>query len=478
MKPLRKTITTLSRSITFTQNWWASTALLFLFALLLSCREDELTLGFKKDPKSFEVFYRELPVQTSTLLVDSLLTYNNFASNVTNRLLVGSYTDPTFGKVTSQFFTQIIPSNSQRVPETGAVYDSVTLKLRLDYYWYGSRSFDKQIYQIYQISDEIDNTKAYYNTSSVKVGREPIGRTSVSPNPAYLDELASGNISDTLLLTTILNKNIGRQIFDHWVKQDTTFTKFELFKKEFKGIAIVPETTDKILGFDPTSSLSKLVLHYHVDTVKYDFDFYLIGNTLTGFTNINSEKSGTKIDGLQRRVEFLPDDGLNYVHGGVGVFSKIDFQCLLTLKDTVGLTALNSAELVIPVDEFDAGQPPPNTLAIQLLNSDNSLPRSGQLTFNQQLVYDQSMFAYYMTSDPGSVAVLRYDSARKAYGGFITRFAHALMQEDEADKRFQTFAILPYNPSPEKAVHRFRFDRSKIKLNVYYTKPLTATKTE
>jgi Domain of unknown function (DUF4270) len=481
LKPLRKTITTQTRSTTFIQTWWVKTTLLALFLLplfLVSCEENPLTIGFKKEPKNFQVLYRELPIESVTFLGDSLPTYNNFGTTATNRLLVGTYTDPEFGKISASFYSQIRPSNGLKVPEEGAVYDSVTLKLKLDYYYYGSKGTTTQKYKIYLLREELINEDFYFNRSKVRIGLNPIGETSITVNSLYLDQLVESNGKDTLLLSTILNRTFGKDLFDIWKAGDSTFTDFFKFKVALPGIAVVPEDGgDKVFGFAPATTLSKLVLHYHVDTVKHDYPFYF--DNALGFNGLISDRANTALSDLTSpKAEYMPGNGLNYVQSGVGIFSKLSFKSILQLRDSVPKAAFNSVELEIPVTAFEEGVQPPALLALRLLNTDNSFALSNVVLYSQNLVKDANTGGVYVMNDLSSAGVLTFDKEKQVYRGFITQFAQLVFNEKDPEKVFTDFALYPLQPDGTKSVDRFSFDKTQIKLKVYYTKALTGDQSE
>lgn len=422
------------------------------------------------------MLYRELPVETSTFLADSLPSFNRFTSG-SNRLLLGSYQDPEFGVVTAEIYSQIRPSTPTKVLEPGAIYDSVTLKLRLDLYRYGSLDVTPQTYKIFQITEELLNDHDYFNRSSVATGRTEIGRTGITVNPDYIDQIREANRKDTILISTTLSPGVGKVLFDMLATRDSTFTNFTYFKKAFPGIALVPDGSDKILGFDPSSALSELVVHYHVDTIKYNYDFYF--SEVMGFSRITSNRQNTALYKLATPlVEYAPAGEKNYVQSGVGIYSIVDFDPLLRMKDTISNLAFNAVEIHIPIESYTLKTPPPEGVALRLLNDDNSFAGSRKLFFGQYLVSEQLTDGLYIKNDQSSGSVLFLNEAKTYYTGNITLFAQALITENDAEKRFSRFAFFPTNPESSKSLERFYFDKNKVKLRVYYTKALKQTDIE
>jgi hypothetical protein len=448
-----------------------------LFSFLLACKEDDLTLGFRKDPKNFAVFYRELPVDAVVFMNDSLSTYNTLVTSTTNRLLAGSYNDPDLGKVTARFYTQFRPDNTVRTAEADAVFDSVSLKLRFDLYHYGANQTNTQLFEVRQIAAEVDNNALFFNNTELPLSRGIFGRMDATMNPLFLDEIVEEKTDTTLVVRTKLEKGFGQLLFDSWVTHDSTFIDFLKFKTQFFGLAVIPETSDMILGFDPLHAQSKLVLHYHYDTTKRTFEFGF--NAALGFTQMTADRSNTGVaDLLKGRKELVPANGKAYVQSGVGIFTKISMQSLVNLRDTVPNLAFNSVELQIPVEAFDEGKEPPATVSLRLVKDNNYFAGARTLSYQQYLLGDANTDGMYVRNDLSSAGALRYDSANRMYRGFITQFAQALVKEADPEKSYLKFVLYPFNPDATKSVDRFVFDRSQIKLKVYYTKPLTGSDTE
>lgn len=449
-----------------------------MFSFLFACKEDDLTLGFRKDPKNFQVYYREFPLESVVFRNDSLFTYNTFSTSATNRLLVGVYDDPQFGKVSSTIYTQFRPTNTTKLPEEGAEFDSVNLQLRFDNYHYGSDETTTQAIDVYEITEEIKNEISYYyyNSSKQLVERLPIGKARVTINPLFLNQIVEQKKDTTLTTTATVSRIFGKALFDAWKTHDSTFTDFYKFKTIFRGLALVPVSGDKILGFNPTAAATKLVLYYHVDTAKYQFDFSL--NNSLGYTNFSSDRSNTPIALPDSKKDFVPGDGNGYVQAGIGIFTKLSFKGLVNFKDTVGTAAFSSVELEIPVLDYDAFRPPPGTVALRLVKSDNKFALSNTIGYSQFLIGEGNTDGFYVKDDLASIGVLKFDSETKSYRGYITQFAQGIIREPDPEKRFYDFVLYPYSPDGTKSVNRFWFDRSKVKLKTYYTKPVAGSKTE
>src|SRR5690349_8861337 len=98
-------------------------AVLAVASFFFSCEDETSLIGFKDPKPKFNVRYIEIPISSSVMLIDSLITDNKpvferingqptksgiFPLNNTN-LLIGEYNDPTLGTVRAEPFVQLIP---------------------------------------------------------------------------------------------------------------------------------------------------------------------------------------------------------------------------------------------------------------------------------------------------------------------------------------------------------------------------------
>jgi hypothetical protein len=391
--------------------------------------------------------------------------------------------DPEFGKVNSKIFTQIRPSNPVKVLETNASYDSVTLHLVLDYYNYGSKLTTPQTFTIHELTEVMDSDSAYDQRSNVAYDPTPIISKTITVDPVYFDKVLEERIKDTIFFSTKLDGAIGRKLFQILASSDSTLEKFDLFQEAFKGLAIVPVNSDKVLGLNPSTALSMVELHYHVDTVKRDYPFYF--DYVGSFSRIETDHSGTAIANFTTpRLNYPLNDGKVYAQSGFGLFPNISFQNLISLRDTVPGIVFNSVQLTIPVAAYGSGTPPPEKVGFRVLDKDNSFYPPTKLLWTQYLTPASTgneiiPIGVYIRNDLGLASTaLTFDADTKSYSGYITQFAQSLVTEDDPTERFLNFALFAMSPEANKGVDRFSFNAADVKLKVYYTKAIKNTKGE
>jgi hypothetical protein len=453
-----------------------------------SCEEDIALLGYKADER-FGVHYWEIPLESSLLLIDSIRTSN--LAQETHRLMMGRYSDDQLGVVTTGAYTQYYRNGT--VPDSLALstFDSISLHLAYDLYYYGFHDVTSQEIAVYELEEELDNVLAtnplYYNNSVKQLGAQ-VGTKTFAVDPVIFDDIIENEIDTTLTLSIPLDPAFGQRIFDSAVnadgattEEDSTYLKLDKFVKEFKGISIQSVQGDKVFGIDPRNSESKIVVHFHLNN-KRDSLVLSFGN-LSGFSTIASDKTGSDVEGLENYYEdFDPVSGNRYLQNGVGIVTRVDLTNFLTYasSDTIPAMIINSAELFIDgVSATAKGQPLPTATILRVLGDDNTFRSVETLedtttvtSYNQTL---SSSFAVLDDFQRGDQFILSYDEEKHTYNGFMTLFLQELYKKRNTGPLLTSLAIFPVTPAIGKTVNRSNFHKDNIKLRVYFTVPTNNT---
>lgn len=455
---------------------------------LMSCEEDTFLLGFKNQNKKFGVRYQEFTIPSTVVLVDSLITDNyDVATGSTTRLLVGQYNDPRFGTVRTESYTQLEATSTIKLAET-SIFDSATLQLQLDYYSYGSEGISNESFTVHEITEDSLSfySRYYYNSS---IGYDPTPLAQVSFEVDY-DDLQKGSTSqDTILAKAKLDDTYGLKLFSLALTDpDSSFSKNEIFRSIIKGLALIPDQSSIIIGFNPTSSFSKVTLHYHTTTDTLERDFFLNPSYNTSFNKISTMRTGDLAD-AQPYEGIAPSSGLRYLQNGSPVITKLDISEYYDFirgqidgKDSLEKIVINSAELVIEsVETPPEGMPPPTTLIVRVMNSDD-------LFLNSVLDADSAaMSGFYLApngnyyvlgsdalSNPIQAATMSYDTEKKVYKGFVTLFVQNLFDRKSEEAEILYLGIVPTSPTPGKTLNRAVFNANSIKLKIHYTAPVSS----
>lgn len=470
--------------------WVRQTGRLIIAGALffLSCEEDITLLGYKADQR-FGVHFWEIPLESSLLLVDSLRTSN--LSQETNRLMIGRYTDDLLGEVSTGLYTQYYRNGSLPDSLSFATFDSVSLHLVYDEYFYGSRDNTFQEYVVHELDEELVNVleanPIYYNNSTKQLGPQ-IGSKSFTMDPVLLEDAVENELDTTYIRIIPLEASFGQRLFDAaalaqnaTTPEDSTYIKLGEFVKEFKGISVQTVQGDKVYGLDPRNDEFKIVVHFHMDT-KRDSLLLTFGN-LAGYSTILSEKTGSDLEGLTNFYEpFLPASGNRYLQNGVGIVTKIDLGNFINHPghDTIPAMIINSAELRIDdVAIQPKGQPSPTSAVLRILGDDNKFRIIKNMQDTIALSgYNQTVNSGFTVLDDarrGDQLVVGYNAEDKTYSAFMTLFLQELYKKRTTGPLLSTMAIFPISPAMGKSVNRSSFHQDNIKLRIYFTVPTANT---
>ncbi|PKG43765.1 DUF4270 family protein [Psychroflexus sp. MES1-P1E] len=264
-------------------------------------------------------FIDTLTVKATTFQFDSLVVSD------ANRLLIGAYNDPVFGKISSKSFVQL--RNTVYDIEVDAVYDSIALILIPDRYFYND-TIPIQQFKVFNVLDDIEPDEEdynYYNTANFNYDIVPIG---------IKDFYATPNKSDSLDIK--INDDYGLTLFNKL--KDNDINNSDDFLDDYKGVLIAAnnDTNTTVLGFSANSFIR---LYYTVDDnddeseeKKIDFTFNL-SNT---FNQISSDKTGTYFENIVDQETLLPStetDNSFFIQAGTGIVTRFDIPHLKTLND-------------------------------------------------------------------------------------------------------------------------------------------------
>lgn len=469
-------------------------SLLAVALFFFSCEDETSILGFKSPNRKFKVNYVDIPLESDVFLMDSLRTSNNYsAQGEVPRMLVGRYSDEHFGNVTAAAFSQFFTMNTAKtlLKET-AVFDSVSLQLRFDFYTYGSAAPTPQTIRVHEVQKELlfDSLRYYFNKTETPYDPTPLGTKTFSYVPETFKKYVSDKKDTTITLSMPLDAAFGQRIFDSAMKYrnansatDSTFVRIREFVKAFNGIAIVPEDADKVVGFSPSATTSRITLHYHdADTDSLQLNLAFSG--MVNYSHIEADRSTTPgLAALDQYAQpIVPDNDLRYVQSGTGVLTRLDFGSFYDFVDADSNSAMivNSAELHLGAPESAAGFDPINAFSLRAIQHEGHFRRVRNMAdsisiglYAGQLSVWNGMFAPFAPDQSGSpnLFIISRSGENNFYNGYLTLFAQQLFRKEEQKERFRYFAIYPESPPIGKSVNRSIFNKENIMLRVYYTRP-------
>lgn len=383
---------------------------LSLAVTLFSCKKDFSTLGLDLQPGSDKI--NGTTVDTATLKAytvfeDSLSTDERTVS------LLGSYTDPVFGRTDASFITQIRLSSSNVTFGTSPVADSIVLYL--DYSSYYGDTNTLQNVSVYEIENSIYSDSTYYSNLDINDYTPTnllLANYSYYPRPNDTSKVISIKLDSSLAKKIVDTANtsylIDNTVFINW----------------FKGLYLKTQPINSngaIIYFDLLSALSKVTLFYHnnTDTLKFDF---LINSSCARVNLFSHDYSGTSINSIIG--DSLTSDSLIYMQAMSGLMSKINIPYLSNLKKDSTI-AIVRAELIIPVDNYDATfYKTPTKLLLVSYNS------SGTYSFLPDYMVNSSYFGgtYYSSDNTYRFNISRY--AQQLVDSSVNNYGLALFVND------------------------------------------------
>ena len=348
---------------------------IFLLTFMSSCKKKgELVPNF--DDSSFDVNFTD-----TVSLVTSVVREDSLRTDVSSLNLLGQYYDPEFGLTTAAIYSQVLLSGVNVDFGTPVVLDSVVLSFKYNNY-YGKK--DGLTVNVYELTDDMDASTAYYSNQYFNYDPTPIGSRSFLPN--VNDSVLVDTVMSAPQLRIKLDNSFGQKLLNASgtvdLSNNTSFLQF------FKGFYIVPASSalDSVPGsiaqkttlspgdgsmvyFDLNSSVSKLTLYYTntstLDSDSYDF---IISADCAKFSAFDHDYSGTDIE--NQLSGSGQDTTLLYVQPLAGVKTKIELPYIQKLKDQ-GNVAINKAELVFSIEQgSDEDFEAPSSIALVGIDED------------------------------------------------------------------------------------------------------------
>jgi hypothetical protein len=480
-------------------NLWAKSfgrlTVLAVALFFFSCEDETSLLGLKNPNPKFNVTYVEIPIESSVLSIDSVYTDNKTS---VGGVLVGQYFDNQMGNIRSEAYLQIVPGTSALIPE-GAVYDSLTVQFRLNYYSYGFSGDQTEKFTIHEITgDTLSRMLAnrYKASSTIAYDPTPMDEAVVDLDYDSLKKqyaLAAAS-QDTLITSARLSDLMGQQIFN--LASEYGFSKNNPDVIEFiskvKGIVMVPSQSSGIFGIRIGDGLSRVTLHYHTVTNGTTTPLTKsYGFSSASFSNITTDRASTELSPLMQPYQsLLPGSGMRYLQSGTPLVTKLDFTKFYEFADTLENVIVNEAELIISGVESPSGLSAHSSLVLKPMREDNqffnvlvpddSVIRPNYILASTADPLDIHYKHYFVNSDvpssQPSAAVLGYNSTDKEYAAFITLFVQTLFKNKVNanginPSRLKYLALYPVSPSTMHTVNRTLFPGDKVKLRIYYTQP-------
>ena len=282
------------------------------FVLLLSCSDNQKSISVGEDWINSEIkvyTFDTLAIEATTFQFDSLIV------NSTDNLLVGSYKDDIFGRITASSYLKFTGLSFNI--EDKAKFDSISLILNYDTYSFADTA-SVQTLNIYRLSEEMetDENSNLYRNSNFEVEPSPLSTFNYSPRPHQNDSIQISIAAD-----------IGQELFDKI--QNDEISNNNNFNDALFGLVIVPDSLNisSIVSFSKENSY--LRLYYSIkDEIENEDNFIDFSvNTLGSFHQITNNNA-TYFSSIEDQMDQIPSTQTNnqvYVQSGTGIATRIDF---------------------------------------------------------------------------------------------------------------------------------------------------------
>jgi hypothetical protein len=321
------------------------TAFIGLVLVVSSCTRPDQSIGLELQPEGDLLSAS----QTDTISLTAFtIPEDSLRSDELSLSLLGNYVDPLLGYTSASFYTQIrISANSLDFGDLSNIeVDSLVLNLVYGGESYGINS--DQVYQVYEVDEDIIIDTSYYTSSSVTIKQQNLAANS---NPVHFDvndyiQLANDSVPPSIRIH--LDPSWATDFFlpesggDN-LEDNTAWIDF------FKGIYVRSNTPNaSVMSIDVRNSFSNLTMYYRdmngatADTTEFQF---LINDLCARFNHIDHLYGGN-ISALEVQ-DAVDADPYVYVQAGASVKTRISFPYLEDLTNVDGLV-VNAAELIVP----------------------------------------------------------------------------------------------------------------------------------
>ncbi len=356
-----------------------------------------------------------LTIKTSTVLLDSIRT------SATSQLLVGSYIDPIFGKISARAYAEFAPTSFVFGTDKIYQYDSVGISMTYGHF-YGDTLQPFQV-NIHRLKDTLVTAKTYYNYDTAPYNPNVYAKLSFTPQS-----------STSNVLFTRLPDDFGRQMFSALLGSGDPLNAAS-FVRLMKGFAFVSDASNRAMtGFPVANIRVILYLHENGTIGGGGLSFPLITRR---FNHIEADRSGTALANLKPLKATPPKDlgGLTYIQDAVGIVTKIEIPYLSSLQKN-GHIAINRAELSVTPEVNTGYYPLPSAMVLTETDETNTVLRSKS---DLELIVGTDGSTYSSIVSPQLVG---YNYQYKNYNFVLTTYLQSIIS---GYKKTKGFLLMPLN---------------------------------
>jgi hypothetical protein len=340
------------------RGWKFSTAFFLTvlsIILLTGCEKPNIAFGtnFVANNTTNIVVLDTFSANLSTVMLDSIPTAG------TGVMLIGSYDDSYFGNISSRSFLQIAKPASIPAISEFAVFDSISLIMRINKSFYGDTTIPQRYY-VNQLAEDYlfplpPLPRTFFNTSSIPYFATPLGFKDVTIKPTAV---ITSSVSTKDTVQIMLPDSLGLDLMQLMYNKSFTVTNPTAFLNFFNGIMISADPSGKgvIYGFND-SVFIRLVYHEPGANFHYVNVNFPLNNSAMQFNQVSFDRTGTPLtafNGLQEPNPTIPlevpsgsTNNAAYIQSMTGLEAKVLFPTIYTLTQFSDYISLLKAELVL-----------------------------------------------------------------------------------------------------------------------------------
>lgn len=405
-----------------------------------------------------------LSIEASTYLLDALPTAG------TGRILAGMLDDEALGSMNvSSYFRVDYEANATEYA-SGAVFDSLSLSLFYDHYYYGDTLSPLHL-AVYRLSEDLAlstlsvaleddeypvfaSGETLWSNQSFAYDPTPLGETVFRPRPNIEGDTVRIRLDDAL----------GADLFAMAKENDTRLTVSDDFINYFKGLVLVPQAGKSIIGFQDSIEMK---VHYSYerqsDGMRVSESIrFVISAASYQFNQVETVRAGTAMESLsaQNKEIFSSEtQHQTYIQGFSGLVTRLRFPYLKEFLNHTNI-AVNQAQLIIETDRSQYSlYAPPNYLNAMIANKQGT-PTSMLLTSYSD--GNQAAYFQYGGLDGGA--------GNGKYVFDLTQYVSEFQNSGEDQSLLLTIPLSNMMNTVDRVSIASQGDRPAIKLHILYTK--------
>jgi hypothetical protein len=434
-------------------------SLLVITALAGACA-DPSEIILDPDNNQIGVFYKEIPLSASMVLLDS------FSTTRPGALVVGGDVSPFFGKTEAVAYSRLSFNPGGKAPTEEAIFDSAKFHLNIGAVS-GTGFSQSKTFSIHRLQEQILDT-TYYNFSSL-----PFEEKAIAAGSFVLK-------ADTINAVSMeLDEEVALDLFNKLKSKDAVFNDLFAFRNYFPGIAITGDPEQQATASITPGNGTGISLYYHYkdDTVSTAYPINTIQSRY--FNQITNDRSGTPTEKITEPGEAYDLEGnLIGSKANVGLVIKLDTDPISDFLDTLDNVTFNQFSLEMgPLENFPATKQPIKNIVLYFSDDNNkrlqradgklvSIQAEGQAQIEGK---DANGNIIPATDKPAS---LLFNSEKFVYTQQLNSYVNALFRQG-----LERTDLILYPTSPSAAADEFKHslkemivDKNTIKLKIYYSK--------